>query len=341
MALASGRVMVVSVPVNTTILPASLPSAPAGGRRVLDREQAGEFVEGREVALLAEEFHQLLGDCRADADDVGEVAARLGADLARRQHLLPPVRETAVVAREQAGIGLADAADAERVDEARERDAAARRDRQREVARRGFAPALPRGDRLLMVGQTEDVGRAVQQAGGEKFAHGLLAEPVDVEGGAGDEVDQPLLDLRRAGEAAGAAAHHLAGRAQGRAAADRAVVREHVGLRVRRPLLQHRTEDLRDHVARALHDHGVADAHVLARDLVLVVQRGARNQHAADIHRLQIGDRRERAGAADLDRDVFQHRRRLLGGEFPRGRPARLAAGDSRAGRCKPRSSIL
>ena len=74
--------------------------------------------------------------------------------------------------------------------------------------------------------------------------------------------------------------------------------REHVGLGVLRPLVEDDAQHLRDDVAGALHDHGVADADVLARDLVLVVQRGVGDDDAADRHRLQLGDRRQRAGAA-------------------------------------------
>ena len=92
-----------------------------------------------------------------------------------------------------------------------------------------------------------------------------------------------------------------------------------------RPPLGHHRNDLRDHVAGALQHDRVADADVLARDLVLVVQRRILHQHAADIHRLQPRHRRQRAGAADLDSDVLQHRHRLLGRELPRDRPARRA----------------
>ncbi len=103
---------------------------------------------------------------------------------------------------------------------------APRLDRPHEVARRQRAPAFPRGDLRLPRGQAEDVGRAVQPAVVVEFRHRLLAQAVDVEGGAGDEMDQPLDHLRRADQAAGAAAHHLARRAHGEAAADRAVVGE-------------------------------------------------------------------------------------------------------------------
>ena len=93
-----------------------------------------------------------------------------------------------------------------------------------------------------------------------------------------------------------------------------------------RPLLRHVAQHLRDHVAGALHDHHVADAHVQPLDLVGIVQGGARHHDAADIDRLEIGDRRQRAGAADLDDDAVQPRARLLGRELVGDRPARRAA---------------
>ena len=97
------------------------------------------------------------------------------------------------------------------------------------------------------------------------------------------------------------------------------------------PLLRHIAQDLRDDVAGTLHDHHVAGAHVQPLDLVGIVQGGARNHHAADIDRLEIGDRRQRAGAADRDQDAVQPRARLLGREFVGHRPARGAAHETEA----------
>ena len=51
--------------------------------------------------------------------------------------------EIAEMAREPARIGLADMADAERVEEAVERDRAPRLDRREQIARRGLAEAFP------------------------------------------------------------------------------------------------------------------------------------------------------------------------------------------------------
>ena len=65
--------------------------------------------------------------------------------------------------------------------------------------------------------------------------------------------------------------------------------------------LEHDAHDFRNHVAGAAHDHGVADAHVEARDLVGVVQRRVGDGDAADEHRRELRRRRRRAGAADVD----------------------------------------
>ena len=72
--------------------------------------------------------------------------------------------------------------------------------------------------------------------------------------------------------------------------------REPVWLRAGRALLEDDVDDLRDHVAGALDDDGVADADVLAvadrltviadaGDVVLVVQRRVLHHDAADCHR--------------------------------------------------------
>jgi len=113
------------------------------------------------------------------------------------------------------------------------------------------------------------------------------------------------------------------------AAADRALAIEplvQVERRcIRRAPVDDRADDLGNHVAGAAHDHGVADAHVLAVDLVLVVQGRVAHRGAADEHRLQLRDRRQLAGAADLHVDVQQQRGLLLRRVLVRDGPARLA----------------
>ena len=88
----------------------------------------------------------------------------------------------------------------------------------------------------------------------------------------------------------------------------------------------HRPQHLRDHVARTLDEHDVADPHVLAGDLVGVVQGRVLDHHAPHGDGPQLRHRRQRAGAAHLDVDPLQHGGRLLGGELVRDPPARNAA---------------
>ena len=141
---------------------------------------------------------------------------------------------------------------------------------------------------------------------------------------------QPLLGLGGADETSGAAADDvglaaLVDLAHGRAVAFGAGVGKCIGLGAGGTLRQHDLDDLRDDVAGALDDDGVADADVLAVDLVLVVQRGVGYDHAADGDGLELGDRRQRAGTADLDLDAAQDGSGLLGRELVRDRPARAA----------------
>src|SRR6185312_1275692 len=149
-----------------------------------------------------------------------------------------------------------------------------------------------------------------------------------------------MLDLlERTGELAGAAgarallaargflAHHVGVQRAW------ALLREVKLLRSPGPLVNDDVDHLRDHVARALDHHGVADPDVAALaqhlalvadalDVILIVQRHVLHDDAADADRLQLADGREGTSAADLDLDVAQHRGGALGGEFMRDAPA-------------------
>ena len=186
-------------------------------------------------------------------------------------------------------------------------------------------------DLLGLFRELEDIGRFLDQPFLVEQLDIGAAQSFDVERVAADEMLEPLHGLRRTNQHARAAAvdvflaRLLVHFAHGMAAADGAFVRKLIGLRALRPLLQDHAHDLRNDVAGALDHDRVADAHILARDLVFVVQRGVLHHHAADRDGLQFRDRRELAGAADLDVDVEQHGFGLLGREFVRDGPARAA----------------
>ena len=95
-------------------------------------------------------------------------------------------------------------------------------------------------------------------------------------------------------------------------------------LRVARPLRFHDFDDRRNHFTRFFDHDGVADADILAFDLVFVVQRCPRNRAATDQDRLQFRDRGENSSATNLNNDVEQFGfnafgRVLVGNCPPRG----------------------
>src|SRR6266446_2489731 len=125
-----------------------------------------------------------------------------------------------------------------------------------------------------------------------------------------------MLDLLvGAGELAGAAgasallacrgllAHHLGMKRT------RASLRKLIRPGIPRPLVEHHVHHLRNDVAGALDDDGVADPDIAALaqllamaadspDVVLIVQRDVLHDDAADADRFELADRRERAGAS-------------------------------------------
>src|SRR5690606_21145449 len=159
----------------------------------------------------------------------------------------------------------------------------------------------------------------------------LFAKTFNVEGAAADEVLQALDDLGVADQAAGAAALDLVPLAHGFGAADGADGWEDVGLGALGTQRIDHADDLGDDVPGALQDDGVADADVLAGDLVLIVQGGVADHDAADGDGMQAGDGGQGAGAADLNVDAFQHGRRLLRREFVGDGPTRASGDETEA----------
>jgi len=63
---------------------------------------------------------------------------------------------------------------------------------------------------------------------------------------------------------------------------------------------------LGNYVAASFNQDPIADAQAQPLNLVFVMQSRARNRHAAELHRLEHRDRRQRARAAHLHDDVVQ-----------------------------------
>ncbi len=239
--------------------------------------------------------------------------------------------------------------DAERIDEAVECDRPPRVNGLEQLAHAHPPEAVDifelRHRFLLPPLQREDVGRGTDLHrrifGAEEEIDLLGSKTLDVIGIARNEMLEVLDRLRLADEAAGAAGHavELAGLlvllTHGMAAADRAFIRERIGFGVFGTFFQHHVENLRDDVTGTLHDHSVADAEIMAfvadrlaivaepDDVIGIVQRGIGHHHAANGNRCETGDRRQRAGATDLDVDILDGGESLLGGKLVGGGPAR------------------
>ena len=76
-------------------------------------------------------------------------------------------------------------------------------------------------------------------------------------------------------------------------------------------------------------DDGVADAHVLAGELVVVVQGRTRDDRAVDGGGVELRHGREHAGTTHLHGDVAQNGRLFLGRELEGDGPARRLGGEA------------
>ena len=315
MSLASSRASVGKVPVRTKVLPAS--GSGNGARRAVAfrplEPGLQQALDDLDVVRLVEEGVDARRDDRADVGDLEQLV-----DAGRHQ----PAHAAEVLGQVLRGR-LADVADAEAVEEPRQRRPLAPGDVGDQVGGALVAHALERLE--LVLGQRVDVGQRLDPPGVDQLVDDLLAQPFDVERTPAGEMEDRELALRGADETAAAAmvdrallAHDMAGadRAQGRHAEVRHVAGARPG---------NAADDLGDHVAGAAHDHPVADANALPAHLEQVVQGRVRDRRSADEDRLELGHGRELAGAADLDLDRLERRRSFLRRVLLRHRPARLA----------------
>ena len=251
----------------------------------------------------------------------------------------------AVAARQRQRRGLADMAHAERIDEAVERNLAPLLDGVEQVAHRGLAVAfdLLQLDLVVALSQREDVGRLLDPVLLEEEFDLLLAQALDVEGAArGEQLEVlDLLDtgrrIRRCSGRARPPRRSRSPRAPRRCAEDTGISsgndrawRPSAACRCTTSTTCGMTSPARWMMtvspmrrSRPLAERLAVAADAL--DVVLVVQRDVLHDHAADADRLELADRRERAGAADLDLDVLEHGDGALGRELVRDRPARRA----------------
>src|SRR5690606_22120457 len=151
----------------------------------------------------------------------------------------------------------------------------------------------------LLMGQAVKIRRGSDQTPVHQLLDNLVAQAIDIHGTARDEMDDRLLELRLAGQAPDAAVDGaLADRLATLAAFDqlgaldcrtahRALLRHLHSTSVSRAAFRDKAEDLRNHVACAAYDHGVADHHAEACHFVHVVQGGIGDGNARHLYRLE------------------------------------------------------
>ena len=139
-----------------------------------------------------------------------------------------------------------------------------------------------------------EVGDLPDQAFLEELVDERLSQSVDVHGPARGEMEDGFPDPGRAGRV-DASGDGFSFRPEDGRSADGALLGPGEGFLFSRPPLLHHRNDVRDDVAAPLEEDDVADADVLAPELVLVVEGRAADRRAGELDRLEHGDRRQGA----------------------------------------------
>src|SRR3984957_8500341 len=205
------------------------------------------------------------------------------------------------MAGEQLRGAFADEGHAEGVDPAREAGFFAVGDFVEQILRGFFAHAIEVAERFKI--ESVEIGVIFDQALFEKLDNDFIAEAVDIHGVARGEVQQRFAGARRAGDVDAAIGGFAFGVMHVHAA-DRTIFR-HLEFDFFGAML-YDFEDVRDNFAGAFDQDGVSSVNVEAANFIEIVQRGFDHGDAADLHRLENGEGREHAGAADADHDFAQ-----------------------------------
>src|SRR4029453_2444713 len=214
---------------------------------------------GLAVSRLVEETADGAGDLGPDAVDL--VDLRLGGLL--------QIFHGAEAYGEELGRAFAHHADAQAVEEAREPAGLRRLDGAVKIGGGLLGQALEL--RELLHREVIEIREVVDDSLVHQLGDDALAQVLDVHGPAPAPVEEALLELGGAG-AIGAAPDGLALWSLGRRAAGRAAVGHAEGHGAGGTLVLDDLDEIRDHVPRALDEHGVAHADVLPAHLVLVVE---------------------------------------------------------------------
>ena len=159
----------------------------------------------------------------------------------------------------------------------------------------------------------------------DQLINQLIAQAFNLDRAALRKMQNRLLALRTAKQAAGAAVIGFTLLAHGDAGAHGAHAGHGERWRLARPFFEQHRHHFRNHIARTANDHGVTHTNVFATRFVLVVQCGIGHRHAAHKHGGQLGDGCEFASAPDLNFNAQYGCQLLLCRVLVRDGPARLA----------------
>ena len=227
---------------------------------------------------------------------------------------------------QQDRCALADMADAQTEQNPLERALFALLNAFNQIVRRLFAHAL-KAEHLDFF-QGIQLRRRFNQPAVHQLFHQRFPEAVDIHGSARCKMGQPVFNLSGALQII-AAQGHLALAFFHLSAAD-GTGRGHGEYLLRaRPFFGDHPYDSGNNFTGFFNHHAVADVNILAPNFVLVVERGAFNGGAGELHRIQFRNRRENAGAPHLNGDGAQRGFGLLRLIFIGNRPARAFSGGS------------
>ena len=158
--------------------------------------------------------------------------------------------------------------------------------------------------------QTVQIAVAANQSGRHQLIDQLFAQPFDVHGVAGRREPDSLPDLRRALRIRTADVDASFVLHDWRLALGANRGKRKLGELRRSQVFD--PHDVRNDLARLLHDDNVPDPDVLADDFVGVVQTGPADDRSRELHRLQFRNRRDRARFAHLHVNRQQFGGRLV-----------------------------
>ena len=262
--------------------------------------RGAQAADDPQVVLLGEVFDDGVGDASAHLVGLDQLLARGPHHGVQRAEMLGEVF----------GRGLAHEADSQPEQHALEGNRLRAFHRADDVV--GRLLAQPGQGGQLFGPQVVEVRHVAHESVFVEQFDGLLAQPLDVEGLAADEVDDAPDDLGPASALVGAVVLGLAFVAHQRRPALGAYGDVLERTAVGRALREVHADDLRDDLAALLDVDRVARADVQLGHLLGVVQRRAPHGGSGQQHRFEVGDGRDSPGASYLERHAVEPR----GGPF-------------------------